>query len=265
MDDTMLEQPLEEAAASLDAAAAPADSEQEDAAVDEAAPVAKKWANLFDTPEKLEEAYSHIYKAFHARSQELQQTRSALEQLAQAVVDGAGPQAGSAPAFADAGSGFPVQGSPLPVDAQQPAVDPRLIAAVAESQQAAAQARELGERFLYSALENQVRGFFKEHSELGTSDEALDRFARETAACLGPVDVDALEKLPEALERAFRIVHYPDAVQEARRMQQEEERRAESFAVEGAGAGSMSVPRNQARETSFRKLVQRLKAEQGYA
>lgn len=260
MDDTMLEQPLEEAAAALDAAAAPADSEQEDAAVDAAAPAAKKWANLFDTPEKLEEAYGHIYRAFHARSQELQQTRSALEQLARAVVDGAGPQA---PAAADAGPGVAAPGPQYPVDAPPAAVDPRLIQAVAESQQAAAQARELGERFLYSALENQVRGFFKEHPELGTSDEALDRFARETAACLGPVDVDALEKLPEALERAFRIVHYPDAVQEARRMRQEEERLSESFAVEGAGAGSMSVPRNQARETSFRKLVQRLKAEQG--
>jgi len=32
---------------------------------------ARKWANLFETPEKLEEAYRHLYRAYHERSREM--------------------------------------------------------------------------------------------------------------------------------------------------------------------------------------------------
>ena len=134
---------------------------------------------------------------------------------------------------------------------------------MAAAQQAAQQARDMGEQFLISSIESQINSFFKDHSELGDGEEAFEAFAGEVAASLGDLDVDALQKLPQALERAYRIINYPDAVRETRLRQEQEEREAERFDVEGAGAGSMSVPRNQARETSFRRLVQRLKSESG--
>ena len=82
---------------------------------------------------------------------------------------------------------------------------------------------------------------------------------------LGELDADAFQRLPQALERAYRFISYPDAVREAQRRQEQEERDAGRFEVEGAGAGSMTVPRNQDRDTSFRRLVQRLKSETGLA
>ena len=260
MTDKTKEQPLEEiVAGAVDEAAAPAaDSDVNEEGAEQGQPSAKKWANLFETPEKLEEAYGHIYRAFHAKSRELQQTRQALDNLVQTLTQPQQPADAATP---------PEAAFQQPVWGEQPAspsgASPEILNAVLQAQQAAQEAREMGEQFLFSSLESQVRGFFQNHSELGGGDEDFEKFAQEVAVALGPVDAESLSRLPDALERAYRVIHYPEAVRDARRQQEEEERAAESYVVEGSGAGSMSMPRNQARETSFRRLVQRLKTESG--
>lgn len=245
-----------EAASESIADTATADSNTEvEGASSEGQPFAKKWANLFDSPEKLEQAYGHIYRAFHAKSRELQETRQALDNLVQSLSQQGGQGAPQGLPFAQ----------PAWTEAQSApgGMNPAVMQAVAAAQQAAQEARDLGERFLVSSVESQVNNFFKEHPELGDTAEDFEAFADEVAMVLGELDVDALQKVPQAMERAYRIIHYPEAMREARRKQEQEERDAERFEVEGSGAGSMSMPRNQSRETSFRKLVQRLKTESG--
>jgi hypothetical protein len=246
------EEALEAASESIaDTATADSNTDQEGASP-EGQPSEKKWANLFDSPEKLEQAYGHIYRAFHAKSRELQETRQALDNLVQSLSQQGAPQ------------GLPFA-QPMWTEAQAASggMNPAVMQAVAAAQQTAQEARDLGERFLVSSVESQVNNFFKEHPELGDTEEDFETFADEVAMFLGELDVDALQKVPQAMERSYRIIHYPEAVREARRKQEQEERDAERFEVEGSGAGSMSMPRNQSRETSFRKLVQRLKTESG--
>lgn len=250
MNENNQEQPLERigAASESTAADATADSNQEGAAGGQ--PSAKKWANLFDSPEKLEEAYGHIYRAFHSKGQELQQTRTALDNLVKSLLTGG--QAQSAPA-----AGLPFQG------VAPGAPGPEILQAIAETQQAAQAARDMGEKFLLGTVENQVSDFFRNHADLGAGESDFERFAEEVSGLLGALDASAIQKLPSALERAYRILTYPEAVRAAREKQEQEERYAGRFVVESAGAGTMSMPRNQAAETSFRRLVQRLKKEAG--
>jgi len=233
---------------------------QEPDAEQEIAP--RKWAKMFDSPEKLEEAYGHIYRAYHAKCRELAQTQQAMDGITQmmsqntpgspaAPVPAMLPQQGFAPGFAP--------------DTQAQPAEMALLAAVMQAQAEAQQARELGEKFIITSLENQARDFFRSHSELGAGEDAFSRFASELSTTLGPVDADSMLKMPESLERAYRIITYPEAMREARAQREQAEQDAERFVVEGGGGGSMSVPRNQARETSFRALVQRLKRESGLA
>lgn len=219
----------------------------------------KKWAKMFDSPEKLEDAYGHIYRAYHAKCRELQQTTQALDGLVGAFGHGgdAGMTGGQV-----AGGGFAPQAA-TGLGKAGFGREGVLLDAVAQAQAEALQARRLGERFVVTSLENQARDFFKSHSELGEGEGAFERFAHEVSTVLGPVDVESLHRMPEALERAFRIVTYPEAVRDAAKREDLRDSEAERFVVEGGGAGSLSVPRNQARETSFRALVQRLKREAG--
>lgn len=248
-DKEQLQQALEAASESIAEPAAADSDPAPDGAADSGQPPARKWANLFDSPEKLEEAYGHIYRAFHAKSRELQDTRQALENLAQALSQQAAP-----------GQGAPFA-PPAWTEGAQSGVSPAILQAVEAAREAAQQARDLGERFLLSSVESQINSFFKDRPELGATEQDFEAFADEAAQCLGDLDADALQRLPQALERAYRIVTYPEAVREARMKQEQEEREAGRFEVESAGPGAMSMPRNQARETSFRRLVQRLKSE----
>jgi len=266
MENLLNEQPAESAVAPSESAAQAdgPDSAQDAGGAGSGQPSGKKWAKLFDSPEKLEDAYGHIYRAYHAKCRELQQTGQALEGMVQLLGQGSGPRRAAPPApgvFPGLPGGFRPGAQPAgPGEAEF-----ALLHAVAQAQAEAQHARQMGERFLTTSLENQVRDFFKEHSELGEGEEDFGRFAREVSISLGTVDADALHRLPEAIDRAYRVVNYPEAVRDARRQQEREEKEAERYVVEGGGSGSMSVPRNQARETSFRALVQRLKREAGLA
>ena len=81
-----LQDALEAASESIAAGgAADSDPAPEGAAPQDGQPSPRKWANLFDSPEKLEQAYGHIYRAFHAKSRELQETRQALDNLMAAL------------------------------------------------------------------------------------------------------------------------------------------------------------------------------------